>query len=521
MGSKVGQMDRKKVLIVEDELLARIGLHQLVNWELMNLELLEDAKDGQEALDRIRENCPDIIILDLNIPKINGLQVLEYINENGLSCSTIVVSCNEEFEMVKDAMKLGAFDYLRKLNLSAEEITGILKKCLEKITGGESDAEVRSDTKRRNHEQKFRQEIQYEAIISGSGNSLFHYADIYCTVLCILNQKQSIDGNIYRTATYVKKEFDRNQLDYIQIVKGNQYCYFLFTKRFTDDWYYQLHNQIENHDREKCYFGIYESDMQDNSKINEGISMAEQVIYFSFYDEEQQIHRIWKKLPCSEHSPKLIHSAITVLRNEVDQFHREESVRTIRQIIEIISVEKYTHINVLRRIFMDILCIYSMTAQTLNSSIEEIAVYGDNCHYQKIMMMNSLQMVEQWLIEFENVFFKYFWIRYKCSQSDILRQAIEYINNHLYGHLQLTEAANCIGVSNSYLSTVFKKEIGQSFVDYVNKKKIEVGKEMLKQGKLVYEVSDILGFENCTYFSKVFKKYHGISPDSYRKEQCR
>ncbi|MDD3142077.1 MAG: response regulator, partial [Lachnospiraceae bacterium] len=410
-------MARIKVLIVEDELLARIGLHQLVNWELMNLDLLEDAKDGQEALERIRENCPDIIILDLNIPKINGLQILEYINENGLSCRTIVVSCNEEFEMVKDSMKLGAFDYLRKLNLSAEELTGILKNCLEKISGEKSDNAVLTDTKKGNQEQKFRQEIKYEAIISGSGNSLFHYADAYCTALCILNQKQSSEGNIYRTADYVKKEFDRNQLDYVQIVKGNQYCCFLFTKKFSDDWYHQLHNQLEKHDSGKCYFGIYESDMQDNSQIHEGISMAEQVVYFSYYDEEQQIHRVWQKLSCSEHSPKLIHSALTVLRNEVGQFHREESIRMIQRIIEIISVEKYTHINVLRRIFMDILGIYSMTAQTLNGSIEEIAVYGDNCHYQKIMMMNSLQAVEQWLIEFENVFCEYFWIRYKCSQS--------------------------------------------------------------------------------------------------------
>lgn len=103
----------RKVLIVEDELLARVGLRQLVNWEQLELELLEDAKDGQEAVESICTNRPDIVLLDLNIAVINGLQVLEYINTHGFTCKVIVISCNEEFDMVKEAMKAGAFDYLR------------------------------------------------------------------------------------------------------------------------------------------------------------------------------------------------------------------------------------------------------------------------------------------------------------------------------------------------------------------------------------------------------------------------
>ena len=69
----------KKVLIVEDEILARVGLHQLINWEEEGFFLLEDAKDGREAVESIKNENPDIILLDLNIPEINGLQILKYI----------------------------------------------------------------------------------------------------------------------------------------------------------------------------------------------------------------------------------------------------------------------------------------------------------------------------------------------------------------------------------------------------------------------------------------------------------
>lgn len=83
---------KNKVLIIEDEILARVGLHQLLDWKGLGFTLLEDAKDGQEAIRSIEENHPDILLLDLNIPKKNGLQILEYLRENNLDCKVIVIS---------------------------------------------------------------------------------------------------------------------------------------------------------------------------------------------------------------------------------------------------------------------------------------------------------------------------------------------------------------------------------------------------------------------------------------------
>ena len=71
----------KKVLIVEDEILARLGLRQLVDWKKLGLELLPDATDGEEALEMIRNSRPDIILLDLNIPRVSGLEILEFLKK--------------------------------------------------------------------------------------------------------------------------------------------------------------------------------------------------------------------------------------------------------------------------------------------------------------------------------------------------------------------------------------------------------------------------------------------------------
>lgn len=93
------------------------------------------------------------------------------------------------------------------------------------------------------------------------------------------------------------------------------------------------------------------------------------------------------------------------------------------------------------------------------------------------------------------------------------------MTRNIYQQITLSETAKEIGVTGAYLSTIFKKETGLNFIEYVNMQKIEMAKAMLDKGKFVYEVSAILGFENVTYFSKVFKKYSGTSADNWRKEK--
>lgn len=77
--------------------------------------------------------------------------------------------------------------------------------------------------------------------------------------------------------------------------------------------------------------------------------------------------------------------------------------------------------------------------------------------------------------------------------------------------------ARHIGVSEPYLSTFFKRNMNENFIPYVNRQKIRKAKQLLGEGKMVYQVADLLGYENHTYFSKVFKKMEGVTPDEYRR----
>lgn len=246
-------------------------------------------------------------------------------------------------------------------------------------------------------------------------------------------------------------------------------------------------------------------------------SLSGQISLKVYYDEEEQIKLFHEKIPVKGYSPRGIQSIISKLKNQIDGFEIQEAKRSIENIFSVIRSEKYMHINVIRRNFMDILGIFSMVARNIGREIEEIELRGSNCHYQNLMSMNSLNEIENWFFEFEEKFFLQFRIDFKCCNSEILKHIIDYIEKHIKEKVVLKDAAKEIGISAAYLSAVFKKEMGQNLTEYINIRKVQMAREMLLCGRLVYEVSEQVGFENVTYFSKVFKKYTGVSPDIFRK----
>ena len=280
----------------------------------------------------------------------------------------------------------------------------------------------------------------------------------------------------------------------------------------------ELKKRAERKTGRELYMGIFEGCMEKTADLVRAAAMAEQIQLFSYYDKEEKLVFFQKKIETEGHSPRGIHGYLDSLKEKIRSFDREKVEQELYGIFGLIRQEPYVSINVLRRNFMDILGIYSLVAQSLDGALEEIELDGDNCHYQKIMMMESLREIEKWFLKFNDIFMEKFWIAYKCSRSEILQKVVKYIEAHITEPIHLSDAAAETGVSSAYLSTMFKKEMGYNFIEYVNLRKIELARQMLQDGKMVYEVSELLGFENSTYFSRVFKRYTDVSPDTYRKQ---
>lgn len=495
-----------KVLIAEDEILARVGIRQIIDWNAMGLTLLDDAKDGQEALQMIDLQHPDIILLDLNLPKIHGLEILKYITQKKLTCKVIVITCNEEFQTIKTAASLGAFEYLRKFDLSSDEILRVIRKCMYALNNPSNlqNAPLLP----------FWSELNYNDLLNAQENRIFSFCSQYKTIVCILPQ---IGGkqNIHRVETISRNFFENRRVSCQNIIKGNHCSYFMLTECQPDSFYESWKQLLDCAFSLPVYIGISGGSITTVSQIHEHVILSEQILTSCYYGHTMHIQKFNNRFSYNQNT-QCINQLFSLLRKNIYAFQEEKIQETFQELFNCILKNPYFPVSILRRYFMDILGIYSGVARSLGCVIEDIRVNGENTHYQTILMMSNMHLIQQWFSDFHKAFMQRFWVEYKCSQSDIIQKAVAYVRNNLHSPVQLHSAAKEIGISETHLSTVFKKEMKINFISFVNMEKVNAAKPLLKAGMKVTEVSDLLGYEDSSYFSKVFKRYAGVSPADFR-----
>lgn len=134
----------KKVMIVDDEVLVRIGIKSMTSWEQYGYTIVADASDGEEALKKIRQYEPHIILTDLKMQPMDGFDLIAKCAADYPRIRFIVLSNYNDFENVRKAMKLGAYDYIFKLTIHVDELLKIMDEASMDLD--EEEMKPRSDT---------------------------------------------------------------------------------------------------------------------------------------------------------------------------------------------------------------------------------------------------------------------------------------------------------------------------------------------------------------------------------------
>ena len=129
--------DRYKVLIVEDEVLVRGGLKSVIGWEKLGMEIIGDAANGKQALEIYEADKPDIILTDIKMPVMDGLELIARIREKDEKTKIVILTCYEEFEYLQEAMRMGVSDYISKLRMKPAEIEAAMEKLKRELDENE------------------------------------------------------------------------------------------------------------------------------------------------------------------------------------------------------------------------------------------------------------------------------------------------------------------------------------------------------------------------------------------------
>ncbi len=487
-----------KVIIVEDELLVRQGMRSLINWQEMGFELLEDATNGTQALQRIRSEKPEIVLLDINIPEINGIELLHIMKNEYLYPKVVVISCYDDFDTMKNILQFGITDYIRKHTLTKQELT----ETLLKIKDSFFHANTTTGTTPFNSS---------KLIVK---DEFYNVDESYLSGICMC---------MY-FATGEKPNLEVVQATCNQVLLKNNVMYKLFdkdkmlilhlSKPISKDIVAQIVSQI-SHFLSTDIYAIISDVFEENAKIRKQIDEALVIEHIGFYLDAQRIYKMSDNVKIYTVVPFDIKNHLSKLDAALNNINLNDLLKVVSNLIDELKSCKFISTDIIKRLIVDIISRFSQYSLNLSGSIEEVKVFGNSNHYKSISDIRNFIELHDWCKEFVKSYVNCFTIRQKCANSTLLNCILLYIQQNLSAPIQLSTVAKQVGVTEPYLSSFFKKEMGVNFIPYVNEHKMKIAKELLLSDTNINEIYEQLGYENYSYFVKVFKSTFGLSPKRY------
>ncbi|AZK45939.1 response regulator transcription factor [Paenibacillus lentus] len=531
-----------KIGIIDDDRGVLQGIKRAIPWDELNAEWAGEALNGEEGLAMIQSACPDIVITDLYMPVMNGLDMIEQLRQNGYKGKVIILSGYSDFEYARQALRLNVSDYLSK-PVSVPTLKSVL---------GEAIADLEKQEERRVKQDELLQKLRlYEPFVekewvkSAAAGTL---------------QNSSLDMEIptpYRywsecDHTVLGIELVRNQRsaklslsdwsllrfaisNIIGEVTQGIFVSFDYTDLHTNRSVIIVHSEpTEPADRlrERLeQLGVRLIDCVKSYlklKIRIGIGERKNSIKDIGSSTEEAFRVIDLNL-----QPAVPGYDLFVYTQELHSGDAQAPVRPIKLYLELAGAIRTSQENQARKIIRDYMTRLEKEKGITKSYVGMLAgelwgiiafafyemgtvlddIFSNECITREIADLNRPSELAEWLgAKIGIVFSSREW-----GGNGKHRQAVdfmmEYIHEHYAEDITLAGLADKVYISRNYLSMIFKNITGETFNNYLTRVRIEKARELLMEKKvLVYEVAEMVGYKNVPYFSTVFKKITGMNP---------
>jgi two-component system, response regulator YesN len=533
-----------KVVIIDDEALVRVGLKSIINWEDEDFELVGEASNGQAGYDLILNSMPDIVITDIKMPVMDGLEMIKRLTEQDIKPKFIILSSYDDFNLARQAMKYGIEEYLIKLELEPDALISTLNRIKGKII---IDYEKRNEEyKIEKHMRASKHAMREEILKKIIGKAIvedkeirdeLHYHQIKLdedNISCMVLQIKNVEKlESYAEADLNLLEFSiLNILDEIANDFFASYSFKLDIKKYAvifsenenkdgsdvskriEDMTQRLITMLKQYFNIDVIIGI--SDINKGlSSISNAYSQGIKALKQSFYNGEEKVI-YFKNLVLEQNTKRNldIHELSDSLLKYIE-VNDIESIRIIfESIIVLLSKEKVSK-DAAYDICAKIAYLITTAVEKDEESIQQI--FGDNeSIFEKILKLESIQDMISWLRRLEKSLCSFLSNKGNVYNNKVISKAKKFVIENVSKSISLQEVANTLCISPGYFSTIFKQSAGMNFIDYVTEVRIEKAKKLLKESNLkIYEIAHMTGYDNAYYSSKVFKKTTGITPKEF------
>ena len=526
-----------KVLIVEDEVLVRVGLKTTIDWEAIGFTVVAEASNGEQGFEQYKKYDPDVIITDIKMPKRDGLWLIERVRKENNDVKILVLTCYDEFSYVRNALKAGADDYILKSEVEDEELIALMKSIKNKIDK-QSNATMKQKKVRININDIKRvllnDMIKTDFIIDDKinerclelGFTIFDTKFVFVSIAIqeeIFQNKSdtnSFNQNNNAIANIIFDKLVDRGIEYIYNKDMNKYIFLMSSAKLSLVELNRIFTSVKNASSQ--YFDIslnivYTDPFENIEKaftIYENFIQKEQIL---FYENEKSFFIV------NINNVNFYDVNVFDLRKRYNkifiEYMGQEKLKNLNNLtVEMSEYFKKDNINpmVVKIFYSNLIGDIFNNYEQLFEENEEIMDYED--YHYKIINSKNLESIIRLVSKFiSDILSEIKLSRYKNSKW-IISKALYFIENNYDKRISLEDVACELNLSKHYLCNVFKKETGENMSLYINKLRIEKAKYLLlKTDYKVKEIFEDVGYANQQYFSKVFKKITGITISKYRE----
>lgn len=507
-----------KLFIADDEIDVREGIRYLLDWDKMGFYICGEGKNGQDTLEQILKSHPDVVLLDIRMPRLSGLEVVKQAKEHGFKGRFIILSGYSDFSYAQEAIRYGVTCYLTK-PIDEDELE---KAVLEAKDSIQSEQETRK--KLVQYRDRARESILQDILCNKASYALLDYHDIMLEspvyqVVLYTNYNQESFQTTWDFASILRlANKNHNSLDYIRMENQNV---IILKGEFALNRFQEL---IKHHISQPqkgspldslfltCGRPIYSPEQIHISFEDAKLLMKRR--FFCRFNQHVLDCRDLPETPADFHENTVLEDIYSQrISDYIQSGNRHMLLSALDELKDYLYHTK-TEISLFKHFLADIMIqvksIITHTYGTINipfpSNAAIMSTIEENCYLYEILQFLTVQF-EMSMNAIGSP-----------TRESVMDGILQYIRHNYQENLKLGTIAELFGYNSSYLGKVFSKATGKNFNSYIDEVRIENSKKLLLDHDYkVYEISQLVGYTNVDYFHKKFKKYVGMSPAEYRK----
>lgn len=529
-----------KVLLVDDEAHITRNLEKVIPWEMLGLTVGGTAKNGVEALELMEQQTFDLLLCDIRMPVMDGLELVRHIREKEMACDIIMLSGYQDFAYTRTAIQFGVNDYILK-PIPYDELTGVIARVM---------SSQRSRQKQQQEEKQklgrmidlASEKILYDIImdytdvtadnwlLTGDEQQLKQQQFVLIVLDLDVSSEKTKDWRDwsdkerklwnFAVCNVLREKLQQNGLHHAVIqIRDGEWCVLIevektaeFNFSLINTWAEMLLDAIKSHVKLSLFAGIYRNfaavaDLSHAYKqVQQGMQITPEHDVIALYPSDQQKssqadQAFW------ETAEKIIGA---VKRGDTKGVDSE--LNGIAELLQRMNEPSLNRVKPLLHFFV----------LHLMREMKEMGVFTreqEDMLWRRLDRRFGIKDLLSVIRQVTNAVSVKSMDKKKQSERS-MTEAKAFLDRNLYRDLSVEETATHVGLSTSYFSLLFKQTFGETFIEYVTRQRMERAKAMLADTpKSVAQIAKEVGYAERRYFTKVFMKYTGENPTDFRSRR--